>query len=70
MQVRVSRDVVFDESASRYLPPTLDLSFNLSSKDEVSEAEMPPDEHETGALEESMISFQLSGPDEQLSRFD
>ena len=43
-QARVSRDVVVDESASWYLPPTLDLNSNPSSDDEVSEAEMPPDE--------------------------
>ena len=60
---------MFDESASRYLPPTLDLSFNLSSKDEVSEAEMPPDERETETLEESPVSFRLSVPNERMSRF-
>ena len=38
-QARVSRDVVFDESASWYLPPTPDLNSNPSSDDEVSEAE-------------------------------
>ena len=43
---RVSRDVVFDECASLYLPPTLDLNSNPSSDDEVSEAKIPPDEHE------------------------
>ena len=47
-QDSVSRDVVFDESASWYLPPTPDLDSNLSSDDEVSEAEMPPDEPEIG----------------------
>ena len=40
-QARVSRDVVFDESASWYLPPTTDLNSNTSSDDEVSKAEMP-----------------------------
>ena len=38
-QARVSRNVVFDESASWYLPPTPDLNSNPSSDDEVSEAE-------------------------------
>ena len=58
----VSRDVVFDESASWYLPPTPDLNSNPSSDDEVSEAEMPLDERETETLEESLVSFRLSGP--------
>ena len=70
LQVRVSRDVMFDESASWYIPSTPDLNSNPSSKDAVSKAEMPPDEHEIGALEESRISFRLSGPNERLSRFD
>ena len=61
-QARVSHDVVFDESASWNLPPTLDLNSNPSSEDEVSEAEMPPDERETETLEESLVSFRLSGP--------
>ena len=69
-QVRVSRDVVFDEFASWYLPLTPDLNSNPNSEDEVSEAEMPLDEHEIETLEESPISFRLSGPNEQLSRFD
>ena len=56
-QARVSLDVVFDEPASGYLPPTTDLSSNLSSDDEVSEAEMPPDEPEIGTHEESPILF-------------
>ena len=42
----MSRDVVFDESASWYLPPTPNPDSNPSSDDEVSEAEMPPDEPE------------------------
>ena len=33
-----------------------------SSNDEVSEAEMPPDEPEIGIREEGPISFRLSGP--------
>ena len=61
-QARVSRDVVFDEFASWYLPPTPDLSSNLSSDVEVSEAEMPPDEREIGTREESLIWLRLSGP--------
>ena len=31
---------------------------------------MPPDERETETLEESPVSFRLSGPNERLSRFD
>ena len=45
-QARVSRDVVFDESASWYLSPTPDLNSNPSSDDEVSEVEMPLNERE------------------------
>ena len=69
-QACISCDVVFDESASWYSPPTSDINSNPSSKDEVSKAEMPPDEHEIEALEESPISFQRSGPNERLSRRD
>ena len=69
-QARVSRDVVFDESASWYLPPTPDLNSNPSSDDEVSEAEMPPDEPEIGTPKESLISFWLNGPNGRLSRFN
>ena len=38
------------------------------SEDEVSEAEMPPNEEEIGSLEENPISFGLSGPNKELSR--
>ena len=61
-QARVSRDIVFDESVSWYLPSTPDLNSNPSSDDEVSEAEMPPDEPEIGTREEI--------PNGILSRFD
>ena len=66
---RVSRDVDFDESSSWYLPssPNHDNSIP-NSKDEVNEAEMPPGEEEIGSLEESPISFLLSGPNEKLIR--
>ena len=66
----MSCDVVFDESASWYLPPTPDLNYNPRSDDEFSEAEMPSDKPEIRTHEESLISFQLSGPNGQLSRFD
>ena len=69
-QACVSRDVVFDESASWYLPPTPIPDSNPSSDDEVSEAEMPPDEPEIGTHEESPISFRLSGPNGRLTRYD
>ena len=69
-QVRVIRDFVFDESASCYLPSIPDLKSNPSSKDEVSEAGMLPDELEIGALEESLIAFRLSGPYERPSWHD
>ena len=53
---------MFEESASWYspLPLTLDDSIPIS-EEEVNEAEMPPDEEEIGTLEESPISFRLSG---------
>ena len=69
-QAHVSHDVVFDESTSWYLPLTPNLDSNPSSDNEVSEAEMPPDEPEIGTREESPISFRLSGPSGRLSRFD
>ena len=62
---------MFDESASWYLPspPTSD-NYILISEDEVSEAEMPLDEGDIETIEESSISFRLSGPNERLSRYD
>ena len=45
-QVRVSRDVAFDESASWYLASTPTPNSNPSSEDEVREAEMSPNECE------------------------
>ena len=69
-QARVSRDVVFDESASWYLPSTPNPDSNLSSNDEVSKAEMPPNEPEIETREESLISLRLSGPNVRLSRYD
>ena len=52
------------------MPRTPDLNSNPSSDNEVSEAEVPPDEPEIRTHEESPISFRLSGPNGQLSRFD
>ena len=69
-QACVSCDVVFEESASWYLPPTLDLNSNPRSDYEASEAKMPLDEREIGTLDESLISFQLSGTSGRLSPFD
>ena len=68
-QVRVSRDVVFNESMSWHLPspPTPDDSIPISDE-EVSEAEMPWDEGDIRALEESLISFLLSRLNKGLSR--
>ena len=66
----MSRDVVFDESASWYLPPTPRPDSNPSTDDEVSEAEMPPDGPEIETREESPISLRLSGPNARLSRYD
>ena len=61
-QARVSRDVVFDESASWYLPPTPSPDSSPSSEDEVREAEIPPNEPEIETCEESPILLRLSGP--------
>ena len=61
---------MFDESASWYLPPTPDVNSNPSFDNEVREAKMPPDECEIGTLDESLISFKLSGPNGRLSWFD
>ena len=66
----MSRDVVFDESASWYLPSTPRPDSNPSIDEEVSEAEMPPDEPEIETREESPISLRLSGPSGRLSRYD
>ena len=69
--VPVSRDVVFEESASWYqlpIKPTLDISI-LNSKDEVSEADLV-DEVDIGTLDESLVSYQLIGPNEEMSRDD
>ena len=52
------------------LRSTPELNSNPSSDDEVSEAEMPPDEREIGTHEESPISFRLSAPNGQLNQFD
>ena len=70
-QVRVSSDVKFDESASLYslLTLTPENSNHPIFKDEASEHEMVQveEEEEFGSLDESPISFLLSGPNEQLS---
>ena len=67
-QARISRDVVFDESVSWYFPsPPTPSNSILISEYEVSEADMPLDEEDIGALEESPISFRLSGPNNRLS---
>ena len=68
-QVRINRDVVFEELASLYLPssPTSNNSIPIS-EDDVNEAEMPQDQEEIRSLEESLISFRLSEPNERPSR--
>jgi hypothetical protein len=66
----VSRDVVFDESASWYLPSIPQPNSNVSSDGEVSEAEMPREEPKIGTWPESPISVPLSGPCRGLGRFD
>ena len=70
-QAWVSQDVVFDELASWYVPSNLTPNNSIPNfDDEVGEAEMPLDEEEIRALEESLISFRLSGPNERLSGND
>jgi hypothetical protein len=69
-QACVSRDVVFDESTSWYLPSVPQPDSNSSSDGEVSEAEMPPDEPKIGTQPESPISVPLTGPSAGLGRFD
>ena len=60
-EFRVSRDILFDKSTSWYLPLP-------KSQDEASKAEMILDEEDIGTLDESPISFWLSGLNEELSR--
>ena len=52
------------------LPPTPNPDSNLTSDDEVSEAEMPPDEPEIETREESPVLFRLRGTNERLSWYD
>ena len=71
----MSQDVEFDDSASWYsLPtptPTPDNYDNPIPEDKVNELDLIRDEEEDiGALEESPISFRLSGLNESLSRSD
>ena len=72
-QAGVSHDVLFDESASWYSLPssTIDNSIPIT-KDEASGAEIiqEDEEEDIGTLEESLISFHSSGPNEELSRND
>ena len=57
-EVRISRDVVFDESASWYLPlPPIPYHSISNSDEDVSEADLPPRDEQIRALEESHISF-------------
>ena len=67
-QVLMSRDVVFDELASWYTLPTPTPDEDLISEDEASEPEeVQVEDEDFGTLEESPISFWLSGPNEELS---
>ena len=65
--MQVSRDVIFDESVSWYSPlsPTPDDSM-LVVEDEATEAKMILEEEEIITLEESPISFQLTGLHDEL----
>jgi hypothetical protein len=66
----VSRDVVFDESTSWYLPPTPKPDPAPSFDGELNDAEMPPDVPEIGTQPESPISVPLTGPSAGPGRFD
>ena len=62
---------MFDESTSWYFPSsTIPNNSIPTSEDEVNEVGMPLDEEKIKALEESPISFRLSGLNERLSRND
>jgi hypothetical protein len=69
-EVRVSRDVVFDESASWYSPttPKTPTNYETSSEDDGSTAEST--EIDLRFPEECPTSLQLSGPEERLSHYD
>ena len=49
-------------------PSPTPINSILDSEDKANEADMLLDGEEIGALEEGMISFRLSGPNESLSR--
>ena len=63
----MSRDVLFDKSKSWYslLSSTPENSIPIV-EDEVGEAKMISEEEEIDTLEESLISFRLSRPNEEL----
>ena len=62
---------MFDECTLWYLPsPLVPNDLIPNSEEEVSEAELPLHNEEIRALRESLISFRLSGPNEELSRDD
>ena len=73
-QVRVTRDVVFNESASWYLPSTPTPNSNLITEDAASEPETNREEEDEvgdfGILEEGLILFRMSGPNESPIRND
>ena len=62
---RVSRDVVFDESASWYAPETTLTTTPLDP--ESAEQEIEDEDRLTRMIEESPITTRLSGPQEPLS---
>ena len=65
----MSRDVVFDKSTSWYsiLVPIPD-DFVSITEDVASEADMNLEAEEINTQEESLISFRLSGLNEELAR--
>ena len=63
--LRVSRDVFFDESASWYSLPNPNDSMPIT-ENEANKAKMVVEKEEIDPSEESLISFRLSGPNEEL----
>ena len=62
----MSRNVVFDKLESWYSLPSRTLEDSIPiTEDESSEAEVILEEEEIDTLEKSLISFRLSGPNEE-----
>ena len=70
----MSQDVVFDEFVLWYLPSTPTPNSNLITEDAASEPETNREEEDEvgdfGILEEGLILFRMSGPNESPIRND